>query len=127
MAKDAHTYYCVKLQLPNSMEQSPSWEAKSHSGNKEITCPSWNLKIQCCVNKGSPLAPTLSQINPINFSPYFPKIHSYIMLPLMLMLMLMSSKWFPPFRFSDQNSMHFSPLPCVLYDLPISSSLIWYP
>jgi hypothetical protein len=35
------------LNITNSMEQRPSWEADSHSVSKEIPCHLWNLKVWC--------------------------------------------------------------------------------
>jgi hypothetical protein len=42
------------------MEQSPSWEAKSHSSSQQIPTLSWNPTV----HNSSPLAPILSQMNP---------------------------------------------------------------
>jgi hypothetical protein len=56
------------LQLCNSMEQNPSEEANSFSARQEIPRILWNLKLNYCVHKISPLVPTLSQINPITHS-----------------------------------------------------------
>jgi hypothetical protein len=69
------------------MEQSPSCEANSHSANQETPCLLWNPKVYYSVHKGAPLAPTLSQINPIYTLPfYFPKIYSNNFLSLSLAL-----------------------------------------
>jgi hypothetical protein len=42
-------------QPTNSIEQSPSLKANSHSATQEIPCLLWNLKIHYCVHKGLPL------------------------------------------------------------------------
>jgi hypothetical protein len=42
------------------MEQSPSWEANSHSASQEISHILWNPNIQYCVNNRSSLVPVLS-------------------------------------------------------------------
>jgi len=64
------------------MEDSPSSEANSHSGSPEIPHLLWNPKVRYHVQKGQPLVPILSQMNPDhNFPPYFPNIYSNIVLP----------------------------------------------
>jgi hypothetical protein len=84
----------------NSMEQSPSWEADSHSASQEIPRLLWNPKVHYRVYNSPPFFPLLRQMNPVHdFPPYFRKIHSNIILPSTPR----SSEWSPPFRFSDQN------------------------
>jgi hypothetical protein len=104
------------------MEQSP-WEANSHSASQEILRLLWNRNVHYSVHKSPPLFPNLSQMSPVHTFPLcFPKIHSNITLPSTTG----SFKLYPPFRFSDQNFVRISSLPCVLYASPISFSLIWY-
>jgi hypothetical protein len=82
------------------MEQSPSWEADSHSVSQEIPRLLWNPKVRYRVHKTPPLVPILNQMHSVhNFSPYFPMIHSNIILPSMSR----SSEWSLYFRFSIQN------------------------
>jgi hypothetical protein len=81
------------------MEQSPSWEADSHSASQEIPLLLWSLKVLYRVYKSSSPVPILSHENPVHtFPPYFPKISSNI-----LPSASRSPKWSLPLRFSDQN------------------------
>jgi hypothetical protein len=49
--------------MTNSMEQSPSWGADSHSDSQEIPRLLWNTKFHCSVHKSPPLDQILSQMN----------------------------------------------------------------
>jgi len=63
------------------MEHSLSWETNSHSASQEILRLLWNPKVYYSVHNSLPLDPILIQMHSIhNFPPYFPKIHSNIIL-----------------------------------------------
>jgi hypothetical protein len=53
-------------QITNFTEQSPSWEAKSHSSSPEVLLLFWNPKVHCYVHKTHPVNPILSQMNPVH-------------------------------------------------------------
>jgi hypothetical protein len=71
-----------RIQLTNSMEQSPSWEANSHSGSPEISRLLLNPNVHYRAHKGPELVPILSHIHPVHtLPPYFPKIRCNIIFP----------------------------------------------
>jgi len=91
------------------MEQSP-YDTNSHSARQEILRLLLNPKFHYRVHKSSPLAPILSQMNPVHtFPPYL--IHSNINLPSMPMF----SKWSLLFRLSNQNFIRISNLSHAYY------------
>jgi len=70
------------------------------------------------------MVPILSQMHPFHtFPPFFPKIHSNIILPPTSS----SSELSLPFRFFNQYTTSIYPLPCMLHVPPTSSSLIRSP
>jgi hypothetical protein len=89
------------------MEQSPSWEANSHSASQEIPLLLWSPKIHYRVHNSQPLVSIMSQMNPVhNFLPHFPKIHSNIIIASISR----SSEWPLPFGVSNQNLVRISPM-----------------
>jgi hypothetical protein len=52
--------------LTYSMEQSPSWEAKTSWATQEIPRILWNPKVDNRIHKSSPPVPILSQIDPVH-------------------------------------------------------------
>jgi hypothetical protein len=87
------------------MQQSPSWDADSHSyiQNPRIL---WNPKVHYRVHNSLPLVPIPSRMRPVhNFPHHFPKIHSSIILTSTPW----SSEWSLPFRFYGQNSLFIIP------------------
>jgi hypothetical protein len=63
----------------NFVEQSPSWEAYSHSASQEITLLLWKTKVRYRVHKRPPQVPILSHLNPIHS---FPPCFSKFLIPL---------------------------------------------
>jgi hypothetical protein len=67
------------LNITNSMEQSPSWEANSQSASEATCSLTSNPKVHYRVHKILSLVPILSQIHPVQTSPpYLSTIHSNI-------------------------------------------------
>jgi hypothetical protein len=61
-------------QLTNYTEQSPSWEANSHSATPEIPHIVFSPKVHYSVHNNPLLNLILSQMNPVNIPSYFLKI-----------------------------------------------------
>jgi hypothetical protein len=86
------------------MEHS-TWEANSHSASQEIRCLSWNPVVRYGIYNNLPFVTVLTQTNPVHtFPPYFPKIHSNVILPSTSA----TFDWSLSFRFSDQDDVYIS-------------------
>jgi hypothetical protein len=99
----------------DSIQQSPSWEANSHSAIKKFPSfyGTWS----------SPLVLILSQMDPFHTFPHnFPR---YILI-LSSHLRVKCSEWSLQV-FRPKFYIHFWSLPCVLQEPPIPSSLIRSP
>jgi hypothetical protein len=55
--------------LTYSMEQSPSWDAKTSWATQGIPRILWNPKVHNRIDKSSPPVPILSQIDPVHDPP----------------------------------------------------------
>jgi hypothetical protein len=107
--------------LTDCMQQSPSWEADSHSASQEIPRLLRNLKVHYHVYKSKPMVSILSQTNPVhNFPTYFHNIYSNIIFPSTPT----SSEWSLPFRFSELSFVCNSHLYDALY-MDCSSHTPW--
>jgi len=61
------------------MEHGRSWEAKSHSADQEIRLL-WKMKFLYRVHTSLSLVSIINQMDKSNIQPYFPKVHSNIIL-----------------------------------------------
>jgi len=102
------------------MEQSPSWEANSHSTSQEIPHLLWNPKIHYSVQKTPPLVLMLRKTNLVHTF-HLVSVRSILILSFHLRLDLPSG--FFPASFFSQNSVYISYLSHSCY-IPSSSYLI---
>jgi hypothetical protein len=76
---------CVALRavtVTNSMQQSPPWEANSHSAS-QITRLLWKPKVHYRIHNSKLLVYTVRETHPVhNFSPYFPNITDWLTDPM---------------------------------------------
>jgi hypothetical protein len=64
----------------NSIEQSPSWEANSHSASPEVPHLFWTWRFITMFSKACHQAQSWARWISPHLPPCFPKIHSYIIL-----------------------------------------------
>jgi len=98
-----------KVVLTNSMDNSPSWEAKSSSYNQEIPGILWNLKVHYRIHGSLTPVLTPSHVNPVHAPPpqyYFSNSHVDIILP--------NTAVFPRIS-SPKHSAHLSYLCFLIY------------
>jgi len=92
-------------------------EANNHSPGQEILRLLWHSKVRYYAHNTLPVVHILDQMHPVHtFPPYFPKIYTNIILP--------STLWSLPFRFSDQNFVYISHLSHACY-MPRPSHPPW--
>jgi hypothetical protein len=113
--------YGLQQRTNNSTDFSNSREATSCEANQEFPNISRNLKDYYSVNNSPPPVPILSQINPVHTTPSY--LTSILILSFHLCLCLLSGLLPSGFRTKILYAWIFSL--CVLYALPISSSLTW--
>ena len=100
--------YLIYTSWQNSMEQSPSWEAKRSSADQDFLALYGVQRLITALYKSPSLLCILCQINPVHAPPsHVLKIHFNIILPSIPMF----SKWSPSLRFPNHNSICTSSLP----------------
>jgi hypothetical protein len=93
-------HYFMTDRLTNYMEQSPSWEANSHSTSQGIHHLLWNQRLTDVFTRACQWS--LSWDSCSQSAPFHPvSLRSILTLP---------SEWSLPFRFSDQNFVYISQL-----------------
>jgi len=98
------------------MEQSPSWEADSHSASQETHRPLLKSKVHYRVHNSPQLVPILSQM--IQSTPsHSVSLRSILILSSNLRLDLLRGLFSSGFL-KKKYFKHFSSLPCVLRGLP---------
>jgi len=116
-------YLLVIFLCTNSMEQSPSWEANSHSACYDIPGLLWNLNVHYCICNRLQLDPILCKMNPFHIlTHYFLKIHFIIVPSMPRFPEVVSSLQV----FCQEFCMYFLSLPTEPHGPPASSIWIWW-
>jgi hypothetical protein len=100
------------------MELSPSWEAASRLPTQFINIL-WKPKVHNRASMSPPMAPILSQENPVHITPFYLSTNHFHMI---LSPTSKSSQWSFFIWLFHQNPTCIRIFPCVLHSLPISSS-----
>jgi hypothetical protein len=108
--------------VTNCMEQSPSWEANSHSTSEEILRLLWNRRLIAMFTRACHWFPFWTRFGPV-FTPYFSKICCNIILPSRSR----SSEWSPSFVFSHKNLVCICRVSHACYMPRLSHLHIWSP
>ena len=109
------------LNITNSMEERPFWEADRSSATQEISRILWNPKVHHRIHNSPPYVPILSQIVPV-CPPHRKSRRSILILSSHLRLGLPSGSFpqVPPLK----RCMHLSSPPYVLHALEYKGSWI---
>jgi len=106
------------------MEQSPSWEANSHSSSQEIPHLLWDMKVHYRVCKSPPLARILSQMHPVHTLPPV-SLRSILILSCHLRLDLPSGLFPLDFQTEILPAFLISYVCCMLRPSPHTNNTWW--
>jgi len=115
---DNHKALGPLKKLTKSIEQSPSWEANSHSASQAFLCCSWNPNVHYRIHNSPPLVPIPNQMNSVH------KFPSCIPTIQFILPTSRSYEWSITFRFSDHNFVCDSHVSHVCY-MPSPSHPHW--